>query len=205
MYCAKCGKQIPDESSFCLACGSAVSPVTASHPTPPPKTTPWRAVVLALVLVVVGCFYILNKASRPGSRPLEDFAKSLAGRPRSIPVSENLVSGNIVVSAGRIHYVRFKVDTITMHEVRVVGRYSASGGSGNDIQVVLATEDEFENWKNGHQARVLYGTDKITVGSIDTPVRSSGDYCLAFSNAFSAVSSKNVTAEVKLIYKRLAP
>jgi hypothetical protein len=60
-----------------------------------------------------------------------------------------------------------------MHNVRVVGRFTAAGGgfvSRNDIRAVITDEDDFENWKNGHQAKALYATPSwITVGTIDCP------------------------------------
>lgn len=37
MYCPKCGKMIPDESSFCLSCGAQVK--TASSFSDPPRSS----------------------------------------------------------------------------------------------------------------------------------------------------------------------
>jgi hypothetical protein len=90
-----------------------------------------------------------------------------------------------------------------MRDVRVVGRFEAAGGSGNDIQAVLADGDNFENWKNGHAARVLYGTDKTTVGSIDVPIVSSGTYYLGLNNRFALLSAKTVSGAIDLQYKVL--
>jgi hypothetical protein len=87
-----------------------------------------------------------------------------------------------------------------MQDARVVGSFRASGGSGNDVQVVLAEESEWENWVNGHEARVLYSTGRITTGKIDVPIAEAGTYYLAFSNAFSTFSEKDVFAEVELRY-----
>jgi hypothetical protein len=35
--------------------------------------------------------------------------------------------------------------------------------SGNDVQGVLADEDNYINWKNGHTGNVSYGTEIVTV------------------------------------------
>ncbi len=87
-----------------------------------------------------------------------------------------------------------------MSNVRVTGRFTASGGFGNDIAAILTTEDDFENWKNGHPARALYSTGKTTVGNINVTITTPGTYYLAFSNAFSAFTEKNVSAEIELHY-----
>jgi hypothetical protein len=65
----------------------------------------------------------------------------------------------------------------------VVGSFRASGGSGNDIAAVLAAESEFENWINGHQARALFATDKVTMGQLNVLITQSGSYILAFNVA----------------------
>jgi len=123
--------------------------------------------------------------------------------PLLIPVTKTLTSGQLVVRAGKYIQSKFNVDTEKMQDVRVVGSFRASGGSGNDIQLVLADESEFENWINGHQARVLYSTDQITNGKVHVQITESGAYVLAFSNTFSTMTDKDVFAEVELRYKTL--
>ncbi len=92
-----------------------------------------------------------------------------------------------------------------MRNAHLKGRFTASGGSGNDVQVVLAAEDEHVNWKNGHVAKVLYSSGKITIGTLDVPISRSGIYYLAISNTFSAVSTKSVLSEVVLTYEKVNP
>jgi len=116
------------------------------------------------------------------------------------PVSEKLFSGQSVVRAGKYVFVKFQFDSEKMRDARVVGTFHASGGSGNDIQAVIAEESEFENWRNGHQARVLYSTDKVTNGKFDVSITETGTYYLAFSNAFSLFTDKDVFAEAELRY-----
>ena len=111
-------------------------------------------------------------------------------------VPEPLFNGSEVVKAGAIYYIHFTVGG----PARVSGRIEASGGSGNDIQAVLATADEFQNWENGHQARVLFQTDKTTVATIDVPISKAGTYYLGFSNRFSTLTDKTITGNVVLYH-----
>ena len=76
------------------------------------------------------------------------------------------------------------------------------GRSGNDIQSVLAEESEWENWINGHNARLLYSTQKTTNGKLDVPIAEEGTYYLGFNNAFSIMSDEYVFAEIELPYDR---
>jgi len=90
-----------------------------------------------------------------------------------------------------------------MGNAHVNGRFNASGGTGNDIEAVIATEDEFTNWINGHQARVVYSTQgRKTADAFDVRL-APGTYYLAFNNRFSAFASKNLSLQVDLNYQRL--
>lgn len=79
----------------------------------------------------------------------------------------------------------------------LTGDFTASGGSGNDIQVLLMNQDDYINWKNGHAARVYYNSEKITVGKIDVHLNP-GTYYLVFSNRFGLLFGKKVDAHIKL-------
>jgi|SRR5580704_11245549 hypothetical protein len=109
---------------------------------------------------------------------------------------ETLISGAVVVKAGTIYYIRFTVDG----SARVVGRFQATGGGGNDIKAVIASSDEFENWQNGHQAHVLFQTGRTSVATLNVPIRAPGTYYLGFDNKFSLVSDKTVAGNVVLFH-----
>lgn len=193
MFCPSCGKELPEGSKFCLDCGK---PIGATSPTLEKKSRrpTLRAIGIGLlILLLVGLFWLTteltNKTSTPAFNPP-------ARTPVLVPMSTKLFTGQLVIKAG--HYVTrtFAVEP-GMQNFRVIGDFNASGGSGNDIQAVLADEDEFQNWINGHQARVFYSTDKITNGKLDVGPLAPGRYVLAFNNTFSTFSDKYVFAEVE--------
>jgi hypothetical protein len=96
-----------------------------------------------------------------------------------------------VKASGHVQY-RFEINK-EMRNARLSGRFNASGGFGNDVAAVVATEDEYTNWINGHAARVYYSTQgkKIT-DSFDVSLVP-GTYYFAISNRFSAFSNKYVS------------
>lgn len=204
MYCPKCGREIPESSAYCLQCGAQMPSTPSSAPTPRGQKVRWT--LLAIFVAVVGLFAYVVLVGRPGAdQTNRQFAREMAGQPRIETVVKALVPESFTMPAGKVLETRFTVDLATMKNPRVTGRFNASGGSGNDVQVVLASEDDYTNWKNGHEAKVLYGSGKITVGQLDVAIPSSGTYYLAFSNTFSAMSAKTVLADIKLTYAQLRP
>jgi hypothetical protein len=187
MFCPSCGKELPDGSAFCLHCGKPTAAPTqaaqkkAGHPI-------LRIIVIgSLLLILVGL--LLSKFSTSTNNEL---AKQAA----STHMSSTLFTGQTVVKANGYVTKKFTVEP-GMQDFHVVGQFNASGGAGNDIQVVLTDEDEFQNWVNGHEAKVFYSTKQITTGKLDVGPLEPGRYVLAFSNTFSAFTDKYVFAEIE--------
>ena len=109
--------------------------------------------------------------------------------------TEILTPESFAVPAGQIQYFSFTLTGLG----RVVGRFQASGGSGNDIEAVITNADGFENWKNGHEARVFYQSGKVTVGNINTSLVR-GTYYLAFDNRFSVLTDKTIVSNIVLVH-----
>lgn len=184
------------------------APSAPSAPAPAPAQKKshagWLIAALAGVIVLAVIIAALNGNS-PHKAASDETAPSAASRTpsvRYVPASEKIASGQIVVRASGYVQYRFQV-TPEMRDAHVTGHFNASGGAGNDVQAVIATEDEFTNWANGHQARVFYSTGgKKTTDSFDVRL-GPGTYYFAVSNQFSSFSSKDVFLEVDLNYQRM--
>jgi hypothetical protein len=138
----------------------------------------------------------------PGRTPRAVSASGLfAPKVRYVPVNQKIATGQVVVKAGG--HVRYRINiTPEMRDARVAGSFNVSGGSGNDIAAVVATEDEFTNWINGHPAKAYYSTGgKKTTDRFDLRL-GPGTYILSFNNRFSTFSDKYVFVEVDLNYAR---
>lgn len=172
-------------------------PMQPAHAGPRPATTNWAGFILkaAIVVLIVGAILWFN--SRPTSTgPGSPSPTSSPLFSSWVPVSEQLVTGQFQVPARSFRSWTITVPTGTRN-YRVTGHYSAIGGGGNDIAAVIATEDEFQNWINGHQARIFYASPgKVTNGDIDVKGLPPGRYILAFSNTFSLLANKAVFAEI---------
>ncbi len=183
--------------------------VRRSAPTPVRTRTvveyhapPW---MIALSLVLGGSLLLLGLSNVSPARS----ENAGAAYPQSqsqphvrwVPVSEKIATGQITVKSGGSIPFRVQI-TPEMRDAHIVGKFSASGGARNDIAAVLASEDEFTNWNNGHSAKVYYSTDgKKTTDQLDVPL-APGTYVFAFSNRFSPFTDKYVMAEIELDYSR---
>jgi hypothetical protein len=154
-----------------------------------------------LLLCVVGIMIATNLSSNsaakePGTRL--PFSPSV----RYIPKTDSIASGQIVVRHGGTVFYRFTV-TPQMRTPLVSGNFTASGGSGNDVQAVIADEMNYSNWANGHQASAFWTTQgPETTGQFEVQLRP-GTYYLAFSNRMSVLSDKYVFVNASLKYQEM--
>jgi hypothetical protein len=183
MFCMRCGTVVPDGPQFCPKCGAVTGSTQMQKRSGASKTFYVVITLLGLALLVL-LWPQLTKITSSSGLPLG-----------LVPASDKLFSGQFVVKAGGYVTNSFNVEP-GMQNFRIAGRFQAAGGSGNDIQAVLATEDEFQNWVNGHEAKVFYSTAQTTTGNLNIGPLAPGRYVLAFSNKFSLLSDKNVSAEV---------
>jgi len=150
--------------------------------------------VLALVTVIV--LLAVNFFGSSGG--------SNTGSPAGLGIERALgiASGQIFIPAGANTNYRFTV-TPEMHQAVLSGSFSASGGTGNDILAIVATEGEATNWMNGHQAMVIWQTPgRETTGNFNVHL-GPGTYCLVFGNKFSAFTGKQVSVTATLSYRTI--
>jgi len=166
------------------------------------KAPPWMIAlcfILGSAFLLVGLSNVMPARSEVAHSPNADSTSQ--PRVRWTPVSEKIATGQITVKSGGSIPFRVQI-TPEMRDAHIVGKFTASGGPGNDIAAVLASEDEFINWTNGHSAKVFYSTEgKKTTDQLDVPL-APGNYIFAFSNRYSTFTDKYVMAEIALEYSR---
>jgi hypothetical protein len=109
-----------------------------------------------------------------------------------------IVNETFAVAPGTYHYFKWNVGPL-INEPRIVGRFVAQGGSGNDIEVYITDVDGFTNYKNRNTFRLWYDSGSVTVGNIDVRVPR-GDIYIIFDNRDSIFSNKVVQASLKIQY-----
>ena len=113
---------------------------------------------------------------------------------------QNVLGGSFIVEPGK--YKTFTVAvTLAMKNPLVEGNFTATGGSSNDIEVLVLEESQYLNWQNGHNFEAAYNSGRVTAGKLKVQLpQEPGTYCVVFSNLFSWITNKAVVADVKLQY-----
>jgi len=206
MYCEKCAKQLPDDALYCLACGKPTGNISR-EPNDASKATKRRAdfgvVVLVVLAIAVLLIFAIPKMAHQSSEPTMEFITTARHHASfvSIPHEQTVFSGSVAVNPHNMYFFIFTVKA-RMKKVRLSGKFQAVGGTRNDVQAVVCSEEDFVNFRNGHQVPVFYNSGKATVGDIDASLpEGEGKYVLAFSNAFSPLSGKTVNGEAVLHYE----
>ena len=139
-----------------------------------------------------------------GRRFLRTFALALVGMSLYAATdasagSKKIFTGSLAVQAVATAEIPFTV-TASMRNPRVSGRLTASGGTGNDIEVLILSDADFVNWKNGHDARALYQSGRVTVAVVAAELPGPGGYLVVFSNKFSGFTPKTITGALTLAW-----
>lgn len=122
--------------------------------------------------------------------------KQQATEPSTPPEPVSLLSGSIVVQPTQMWRKTFFVTS----PGRITGHFEASGGLGDDIEVMIGTQAACAAWIRGQSTQALYSSGRVRGGQIDMAVDYAGPYCLALNNGFSLVSAKHVSADITLHY-----
>lgn len=89
------------------------------------------------------------------------------------------------------------------HRPRLVGRFVAEGGSGNDVDVFVTNDDGLINFKNGNAFKGWYRSGRITTDSVNVLLPPGQTY-LIFSNRGSVFSHKAVQIDFHIEYMGLS-
>lgn len=215
MFCRFCGTTLPDDSTFCQSCGKslttnpissgtgaapALAPIQppAPQPTAKKKQNPMVAGVLVVILVLVVIWWAANKQDSASTSPT--FRPSTSSVPQPQLHRVTIGSGAITVNAATYAYFTLNVPS-GANNVRLQGRFSATGGSGNDIEVFLLSDSQYTNWQNGHSTPTFYNSGKVTVNDLNVTLpNDAGTYYLVFNNKFSLFSPKAVEEHLALTY-----
>lgn len=212
VYCTKCGADLPEDSQFCRKCGqpvvaTPVSPASPASPTTSPapvKSSRLERIPLFLALLVIVAllgWFIDHQMQQARTTPL--VLPSQSAVPQTPPLRLHRVTigtGAVTVAAANSIYFPLPVPA-TATVVKLQGHFTATGGTGNDIEVYLLNQDQFTNWQNGHATPTYYNSGRVTVGDIDATLpNDAGTYYLIFNNKFSLITPKAVQETMTLTY-----
>lgn len=206
MFCRFCGAALPDDSTFCQSCGksqvtnqastAAAAPAPALAPSQAQPKSKGARTGFTVVLLIVLAFLLWSVFGQKNNTSVSQSRPFTSPQTRIMP----LVDTAFTLNAGQGMHWNFTVPASATN-VQVEGTFTASGGTGNDVEVYLLNDDEFVNWQNHHSVSTLYNSGRMTQATVSATLPSGGGtYHLVFNNQFSLLSPKAVKASIRLHY-----
>jgi hypothetical protein len=218
MFCLNCGKQLPEEAKFCIQCGKPISKAddNADHEKNDGRGRKGFIILIgalgvaACVLIAIVVIATIQKdraqrrAAFTGTQGL--YSTSLySPTPRPTPFWKTEISEikakAIALGPGQIWWQPLRVEN-DWRSARLVGRFSAQGGSGNDVYAMVTDDDGLTNFRNNHGCKVWYESGRVTVDTINARLPAGQSY-FVLSNKFSIFAHKSVTFDLRVEYERL--
>lgn len=167
------------------------------------KTPPWAVVLIFLIVGMAAyiVFHLMNEISKDSASQSPTLRTATVVKPPvPQPYFVTIADTAITVNADSYAWYTFTVPP-GANTVVVNGHFTATGGSGNDIEVYILNEDGFVNLKNGHATRTFYNSGKVTTAAIGAVLPNlPATYYLVFDNQFSLLTPKAVQITAKLSY-----
>jgi hypothetical protein len=138
------------------------------------------ALGLLLVLLLLVAYRAFSGAGR--GNPI-----ALLAPPRvtSIPNAE------VDIPAGAFYGWRYAVEP-SQPTCHLTGHVEVLSGGNKDVIVYVLESDDYENLKNGHDAKIYFQTARTSAATLDVHTTAPGPKVLAISNAFSVLTSKRI-------------
>ena len=151
--------ELPDGSQFCSKCGHATTAAAAA-----PKNLPVSGIAAALAVILLAVVIVVKITSSVAHTP------PIATRPTSQPPlqyvpqprTQNITDTAFTVKAGGYTYFQFSVLNADSTNVFVDGHFSATGGSGNDIEVFFIYARRVRDLLQGHHMWHVYTASAFT-------------------------------------------
>ena len=120
--------------------------------------------------------------------------------PGQITYTNRVLTEVLTVSPSGYEYTSFVIPSEAT-SVHIQGSFTASGGSGDDIYVIVMDEINFVHWKNGHESESYYASGQLIITSFDVSLPAGrGTYYLVYSNMFDRIWQKHIQTIVSAIY-----
>ncbi|HKX31733.1 MAG TPA: hypothetical protein VJ302_28875 [Blastocatellia bacterium] len=115
--------------------------------------------------------------------------------------SRKVGGDSLAIPPGQFYSFPFEIES-EWRQARLTGKYSAQGGQGNDVEVVITNDDGLINYGNDHEFRSWYSSGQLTTDTVSVPLPP-GKFNLIVSNKFSIISHKSVTMGFQVEYEYL--
>jgi hypothetical protein len=197
MTCPKCKSEQPDNSKFCSQCAAPLV-VDGSKPAQS-KMPAWGFLLIFALTGICAAFVWNNLQNAERQAGTKSTFVNAPAPPQPQLHSVTIVNSAATVNASSYAWYTFVVP-LGANTVAVNGHFTATGGSGNDIDCYILDEDGLANFKNGHPARTYFNSGKVTQSKIGAANLAPGTYYIMLDNRFSLITPKAVQIDATLSY-----
>lgn len=189
VVCKHCKRDIPSTTRASVAEGttrpSSSGKVVETDSSPTRKRNFVAALLLAL-LVLVGVVVVSagDADSNPG-------AQALIAAVSAPSVIELATNQELVIPAGSVQSFEWEPPQ-RQPNCRVSGHIEVTNGGSKDVVVLVMPKDDYQNYVNGHEAKVYFQTDKTSAVTLNVNTGQTAPLIVAISNGFSLLSDKTV-------------
>jgi len=222
VFCQKCGTELPEDAAFCLKCGAEVHPqvfrsgqvanaARDEHRIDKKPDWPLRAAgIFILVLIAVAVIVAVKEKEdqrkiaayfADKSRQFANSRSSPAPTPYWTTGSYKIESQATALAPGHYWYQPIDVNE-HWRNARLVGKFTAQGGRGNDVNAFVTNDDGLMNFRNGHRFNQWYESGRVTVDTINARLPAGRSY-FVLSNTFSTFAHKSVAFDLRVEYEHL--
>jgi hypothetical protein len=217
MVCPKCKADQSDNAQFCSQCSQPLTEHGKAIARSSNATWAWVVVVLSLFvgLAAFAFWRVTQDVDRKANAPIANTVSAVSTPPQvpdPPPSSEAQLPPPIVPQFHQVVIAKGAA-TIAAHSyswytfvvppgaasIAVNGRFTATGGSGNDIICYILDDDGLVNFKNGHATRTFFNSGKMTQAGIGA-VLAPGTFYLVLDNRYSLITPKAVEINATLSY-----
>lgn len=180
---------------------SSVEQTSTAAPPPsavePKRSSRLRRIPLFLLVLLIALlifYYSARDRTNPNSN-----ASTID---QLIKQQHTLTAANPALVVAPLSFYSYKFDVPQgASSVLIHGDFTASGGLGNDIEVLFLSETDLVNWRNGHPAKAFYNSGKVTTGNLSVNLPAvAGTYYLVLNNRFSLLARKSVRVNAVMTY-----
>ena len=192
--CPYCADESRDVAVVCDNCGhDFATGERQQEPTPSLESKGLKTHVvplLGLVIIFAALYFVVRVKNRSSGTVSQAGAPS-AGRPKGPHIILIAPGSQIDLEPGTVQRFDWTVP-VDQPNCHLTGHIEVTAGGDKDIQILVATANDYKNLTNGQSAAAYLRSDTATIVNLDIRLNTPGHMVLAIGDTIADVTGKHV-------------